>query len=250
MMNCKRLIIAIVVTVCVFTGTRAQPAQRPSTLTGIALEVTYLAGQAPTYQTVPWASAPRGWVWYGRFGRVAGWQLPAGAQPIQAVRIVPFLDEEAVRITVSVLRGEKFHDTEDQVASYSVRENERVTLTALKDFGIEPFEIRVVRVAPQTSELPTIVNNTKSLEVIGIEPLISTFPLYKLTLHNLSNKNISALRINVALEGRTRQSGMPQGDYGEPLIKAGVYRELKQRLPTTAQATPGGIFRCLSLRSR
>src|SRR4030095_13755357 len=118
------------------------------------------------------------------------WQLPAGAQPIQAVRIVPFLDEEAVRITVSVLRGEKFHDTEDQVASYSVRENERVTLTALKDFGIEPFEIRVVRVAPQTSELPTIVNNTKSLEVIGIEPLISTFPLYKLTLHNLSHKNI------------------------------------------------------------
>ncbi|MGH9875433.1 MAG: hypothetical protein ACRD9S_23500 [Pyrinomonadaceae bacterium] len=74
----------------------AQERRGRSQETGIALEVTYLAGQAPTYQTVPWASAPRGWVWYARFGRVAGWKLPAGAQPIRAVRIVPFLDEEAV----------------------------------------------------------------------------------------------------------------------------------------------------------
>ncbi|MGH9875434.1 MAG: hypothetical protein ACRD9S_23505 [Pyrinomonadaceae bacterium] len=35
---------------------------------------------------------------------------------------------------------------------------------------------------------------------------------------------------------------MPRGRDGEPLIKAGDYFELKQRLPTTAQATPGGYL--------
>lgn len=242
-MNYKHLIFATAITVSVVVGVTAQVQEaQPPRPTGLALEVTYLPGQAPSYQPVPWASAPRGWVWYGRFGRITGWQLPAGAKPIRAVRVVPFLDEEAVRITVSVLRGDNFHDAEDEVATYSARENEKITMTALKDFGVEPFEVRVVRVAPQVSDLPRIVNNTKSLEVVGIEPLISTLPQYKLTLHNLSNKNISALQINVVRERTIRLSGMPQGKDGEPLIKAGEYQELKQILPTTAQTTPGGYL--------
>lgn len=242
-MSCKRLLLVIAFTVCLLNNNAgAQPAPRSSSPTGLAIEVSYLAGQAPTYQPVPRASAPRGWVWYARFGRVAGWQLPAGTQPIRAVRIVPFLDEEAVRITVSVLRGEKFHDNENTVATYSARENETLTLTALKDFGVEPFEIRVVRVAPQLSDVPTIVNNTRSLEVVGVEPVISTFPVYKITLRNLSDKSISALQVNVEREGHISLSGMPQGNDGEPLIKAGGYFELEQLLPTTAQATPEGYL--------
>ena len=239
-MRLKNFVAAVAVVISLLSVAGAQQSPTPSKETGIVLEVTYLAGQAPTYQRVAWASAPRGWVWYARFGRVAGWNLPAGAQPVQAVRVTPFLDEEAVRITVSVLRGEKFLDLEDTVAHYSARENETITIAELKEFGVEPFQIKVVRVAEQQAAQPVIVNRTKSLEVVGIEPVISTLPVYKLTLRSLSDKNISAVHVDVGEGGRQELSGMPQGKDGQPLIKAGALFELKQRLSTRTQATAAG----------
>jgi hypothetical protein len=110
----------------------------------------------------------------------------------------------------------------------------------LKEFGVEPFQIKVVRLVPQTPALPAIVNRTKSVEVVGIEPLVSTFPLYKLTLRSLSDKNISALQVNVEEGGGQELSGMPQGKDGQPLIKAGASFELKQPLATRVQATAEG----------
>ena len=240
-MSLKSLVIAVASIVCllVTAGAQQQQQRRPP-ITGLALEITYLEGRPPAYQQVPWSNIPKGGAWYGLFGRVAGWQLPAGAEPVNAVRIVPYLDGDTVRITVSVLRGVKFQDIEDAVGTYAVRENEKLTIAALKNFGVEPFAIKVVRVAPETSDVPSIVNNTKSVEVVGIEPLVSTFPHYKLTLHNLSDKNISALKVNVLREGKVVLSSMPQRKDGEPLIEAGDSSNLTQALSTRAESTPGG----------
>lgn len=240
-MSFRNFVAAVSVVISLLGVAGAQQSPNPSKATGIALEITYEAGLAPTYQPVPWASAQRGWVWYARFGKVAGWTLPAGAQPVRAVKVVPFLDEEAVRITVLVLRGEKFHDSEETVAMYSARENETVTIAELKEFGVEPFQMKVVRVAPQTPALPAIVNHTKSIEVVGIEPVDSTFPVYKLTLRSLSDKNISAVEVDVDEGGGLKMSGMPQGKDGQPLIKAGASLELKQPLDTHAQPTAAGF---------
>ena len=239
-MSVRNLIAAVSVVISLLNVASAQQSQNPSSQTGLALEVTYKAGWPPAYQPVPWASAPRGSVWYGRFGRVAGWGPPAGAQPVSSVRVVPFVDEEAVRITVSVLRGEKFPDAEGIVGAYSARENETVTILALKEFGVEPFQIKVIRVAPLVPGLPTIVNHTKSLEVVGIEPGISTLPTYKLTFRNLSDKSVGAVRLNVEEGGRNTLTGMPQGKDGQPLIKAGALFELDQLWPTRARTTPAG----------
>lgn len=240
-MSLKHFVTAVAVAICLLGVGRAQESQKPSKETGILLEVTYEAGRAPAYQTVTWASSPRAWVWYGRFATVPGWQLPAGALPVRAVRIVPFLDEEAVRLTVSVLRGEKFHDAEDTVGSYSARENETITIQELKDFGVEPFQIKVVRAAPLAPAPPAIVNHTKSLEVVGIEPVVSTLPTYKVTLRSLSDKNISAMQVNVQEGAKRLLTGMPQGKEGQALIKAGAVFELKQHLATRAQATAAGF---------
>jgi hypothetical protein len=240
-MSLKNLVAAVSVVISLLGVAGAQQSPTPSRATGIALEVTFFPAEPPTYQPVPWAGATRGWVWYARFGKVAGWTLPAGAQPVRAVKVVPFLDEEAVRITVSVLRGKKFHDTEETAATYSARENETITIAELKEFGVEPFQIKVVRVAPQTPALPRIVNHTKSIEVVGVEPVDSTFPVYKLTFRSLSDKNISAVQVNVAEGGGLKMSGMPQGKDGQPLIKAGASFELKQPLDTHAQPTAAGF---------
>jgi hypothetical protein len=106
---------------------------------------------------------------------------------------------------------------------------------ALSKFGVEPFEIKVVRVAPQTAELPVLVNKTNAVQIVGIEPIVSTFPVYALKLHNLSEKNICALYMKTIADGRPMTS-MPQGKDGEPLIKARDSGELKQPLITLAQS--------------
>jgi len=78
------------------------------------------------------------------------------------------------------------------------------------------------------------------VEVVGIEPVVSTFPRYKLTLHNLSDKDISAVSIYVMRDGKVSLSGMPQGEQGEPLVKAGSFGELSQILATRAETTAAG----------
>ena len=240
-MNCKRLVLAIAFSVYCFTSAGAQAPQDRPTPTGFAVEVTYFEGRPPAYEQVRRTKLPRGeGSWFGLFGRVKEWSLPAGAHPVSAVRVVPYLDGQAVKVTISVLRGEKFLDLEDIVGTYTVRENEELAIDSLRDFGVEPFKLKLIRVAPQTSDVPTILNKTKSLEVVGIEPIVATLPRYKLTLHNLSEKNISAIRINTFRDGRLSLSGMPQGEEGEPLVKAGSLKELNEMLVTRAETTAAG----------
>jgi hypothetical protein len=144
-----------------------------------------------------------------------------------------------VSVNFSVLRG-KFLDVEDIVGTVTLRENEVTSVDALRDFGVEPFKIKLVRVSPQPSAVPAVINKTKMVEVVGIEPVVSTFPRYKLTLHNFSDKDISAVSIYVMRDGRKSLSGMPQGDYGEALVKAGSFGELSQILATRAETTAAG----------
>jgi hypothetical protein len=205
------------------------------------VEVTYFEGRAPAYEPVRQTKLPRGeGSWFGLFGRVKEWQLPTGAQPISAVRVVPYLDADTVKVTISVLRGEKFLDLEDIVGTYTVRENEEIAIDSLRDFGVESFKLKLIRVAPQTSEVQTVLNKTRSLEVVGIEPVLATLPRYKLTLHNLSEKNVSAIRINTMRDGTLSLSGMLQGEEGKPLVEAGSFKELNEMMVTRAETTAAG----------
>ena len=168
-MRLKHLIIAVTLAVCLPGIANAQELKRPLTESNLALEVTFSKGRPPAYQTA------KGGAWYALFDRVAEWQLPAGDAPVKAVRVVPYVDRDVVRITVSVLRGVKFQDFEERVAAYRRHVDERITVDALKSFGVEPFEIKVVRVAPHVSDFPSILNHTRSVEVVGIEQLSQLF---------------------------------------------------------------------------
>jgi hypothetical protein len=235
----RKLIIAIAATACFFAIAHAQPIQQSANETGLALEVVYLKGRPPAYQPVTRSKSRKGGAWYALFGRIAGWQLPDGALPINAVRLVPYLKGEIINISVSVMRG-RFLDVEDRVASYQARENEEITVRELRAFGVAPFAIKVVRNFVNSSDFPTSLNKTKSVAVVGIEPVVGTVPRYKLMLHNLSEKNISALSINIVGQGRLRKSSLPHGDYGEPLIKARDSGYLNESLALNAEATIGG----------
>jgi hypothetical protein len=235
----RKFIIAIAATLWLFGNSHAQLTQQSPNQTGLVLEVLYLKGRPPAYQPVARSKSRKGGGWYALFGRIAGWQLQGGTLPITAVRLVPYLKNENININVSVLRG-RFLETEDKVASFKTRESEVITVTELEAFGVEPFVLRVIRSSGIKSDLPTILNKTKSVAVLGIEPLIATLPRYKITLHNLSDKNIIALSVNIMGQGRLRKSSMPHAEHGEPLISARDSTDLVESLAVTAEATPGG----------
>jgi hypothetical protein len=240
-MTLKNFILVVLCLACFSDSAKAQQIQNRPILTGLLLEVVSLRPLGPTYQRIPWASDKSRGAWYARFGRIPGWQLPSGALPIRAVNIVPSLTGDIVTLKVSLLRGVTFHDAEDLVGTYTVRENEKLVLEELKNFGVEPFEIKVVAAAPTVSETPPIINKTQSVEVISIEPAISTLPIFTLTLHNLAARNISALRILIVKDGKREITSMPQGQDGEALIKAGDYIALREPVATKPEPTAGGF---------
>lgn len=234
-------ILCLLITLGTAVSAQSQGQTRPAP-TNLALEIHYFKAAPPAYQTVPPVSSkPSGsGAWYARFGRVENWQLPAGELPIRAVNVVSRLDGEMVMLRVSVFRGLRFHDQETTVATYELRENETVVVKDLERFGVEPFRIAVVRVVPATASQPVVRSRAKSLEVIAIELLNSTLPTYKLTLRNLSDQNIRAIKIDVFDAGRTSLTSMPRGRDGLPLIAAGEFYESIQPLVTRARPAAGG----------
>lgn len=206
----------------------------------LVLEITYFSGRAPAYQTISESAADSKWAWYSLFKRTPNFQVPADAFPVRAVKFVPFFVKDTVKINVSVLVGKKMHEDEKIVGVYSARETERIVIKKLKNFGVEPFEIAVVRVAPSASVLPSVVNKTNSLQVISIEPNFSTLPTYKLRLLNTSDKSVSAFAFETLVGNQKKLSGMPQGAQGAALIEAG--ETFEKTIPNSLQnvKTPDG----------
>jgi len=204
-----------------------------SSPSGLALEITFFKGRPPAHQSVAASAAEAKWAWYSLFNRLTNFQSSADRLPVRAVKFVPYLEKDVVKINVTVFTGNKSFENEEVVGVYSARENERITIKELEAFGVEPFEIAVIPVAPSTSVLPSIVNKTSSLQVTGIEPNFSTLPSYKITMLNNSEKAISAFTFETAVNGQRQLSGMPQGENGEPLIKAGG--EFEKEIPNALE---------------
>ncbi|MEP6920579.1 MAG: hypothetical protein ABI967_05590 [bacterium] len=207
--------------------------------TGLSLQIDYYPGAPPSLMSVPAGGVSRG-AWFARFKTVAGWQLPVGEVPVRAVNIIPRLEDDVVAVTVSVFQGVKYHDHESPVATYRIRENETVSIAELRRFGLEPFRIGVVRITPAVPAPPLVKSRAKSLEVVAIEPAVSTLPSYKLTLHNLSDKDISAFSIDVFVAARVSLSGMPHGNEGLPLISAGGFYQSNEPIVVRARPAAAG----------
>lgn len=201
-------------------ATTAQKQPRPTSTTNLTVEIryrkdhtTFLAGDRS--------------MWFGRFERIAGWQSPAGMLPVRAVQISSRVESETtLQIAVSVRQGERYHDEVKQIAAYTVRVDERVAVEELKQYGIVPVELRVVRTKPAAEAAPPYVESrTSALELVGVEPREATFPSYVVQIRNVSGKDIAALHVDY-YTGKQHSSMRPQHPQNLPLIKAGAVYEL------------------------
>ena len=209
--------------------------------TRLALEVTFYAGRKPAYETVPGPDAKPSGAWFGFFGRIASWQAPAGAQPIEAVRVISRVEGDAVRVTVSTLSGSKALENEQPVGTYLIRETEKISIDDLKRFGIEPFQIKLVRVNPSIPPVPPVIlKGVESVVVINSMAKETTLPSYRIILRNQSNKNIVGLGVDVVAGGTVQLTSKPRGIDGQPLIAAGKEYWLTVAAPNRAQPSLGG----------
>ena len=205
--------------------------------TMLALEVTYYPGRKPAYETVPGPNAKPSGAWFALFARIK----PAGASAIEAVRVVSRVEADGVRVTVSTLSGRKALENEQQVGSYLIHETEKITIEELRRFGIEPFEIRLVRVNPTIAPVPPVrLLGVDSVIVLNAMPKETTLPSFRIILRNQSNKNIVGLGVDVVAEGKVQLSSRPGGIEGQPLIPMGKEYWLTVAAPRRAQSTAGG----------
>jgi hypothetical protein len=175
------------------------------------------------------------------FGRIDSWKPKAGTEPIEAVRVISKLEGDAVRVYVSTLAGAKALEKEEPVTSFLIKENEKVVVNELKQSGIEPFGIKLVRVAPPSMPIPPIDNRIESLTIVNTEVASdSTLPTYKLTLVSQADKNIIALGIDVLVDGHRSLGGIHRNPEGQIFIAPGKYYQLKVAAARRAQPVVGG----------
>ena len=209
--------------------------------TRLALEVTFYPGRKPAYETVPGPDSKPTGSWYALFGRIASWQAPAGAEPIEAVRVVSQSEELGVRVTVSIMSGRKALENEQRVGTYLIRETEKISIDDLKRFGIEPFQIKLIRVNPNIPPVPPVIlRGVESLVVINSMAKESTLPSYRINLQNHSNKNIVGLGVDVTVGGKVQLTSKPRGIDGQSLIAAGNEYWLTVSAPTRARPSADG----------
>lgn len=221
-------------------GTPASPA--PETRSKLVLEVAYNPSLSPSYIPVNGVDAKPHWVWVTRFRQLPGWQLPANASPIRAVRFEAQFNGETADVKVTVLRGQRRFDQEDLVGTYHLGLNEPRVVEQLKAFGIEPATITLLAPQPVLPLWPTVINKTNS---VGIDKIVlegDPLPGYRVLFRNFSEKKLAALKVEV-----TRPSGEPisaffQGEDGRPLIESGAATEQYLpaiRTPVSGSGTPG-----------
>ena len=193
---------------------------KPAEPDNLALEILYYKDLPPAYQRISEANSAAKGSWFARFRRIASWTPSGDSLPVKAVKIVSRKEGDSVQVSVSVFLGVRFHEKEEPVADYLMTENQKVRVEGLTRFGVEPFEVGVVRVTPSSEIIPFVANKTASVEVVGIQPNKSVLPSYKVSLRNLSSKKIIALEIDVLVNGQERLSRLLHEPEGRPVVDA------------------------------
>ena len=184
--------------------------------------------------------------------RDAAREQPKGLTPLTRVRLRASYEGDAVRLKVAAVLddsypadapGPKFGAREYEVASRLAREGETVTVEEFRRFGFEPLVLRVVRYEPEPERPPTpaptrAVSRLKSIEVVSFAAAGARLERGVLTLLNVSQKNISALEVNVPDQGHSQAA---QSASGRPLIRPGGTYQTEINLGSSGRETPQGF---------
>jgi hypothetical protein len=128
--------------------------------------------------------------------------------------------EDGWNVTLSVQWVRLTKSGKKQIATYKLQTNEQVEIGELKPYGVAPFRIRVVKVISQPARRPQVINNTQSIAVQKLE--VSALPNpYRLTLKNVSDKNVMAVEVSTYAGDRKLTYKTPGDMQWQPFIALG-----------------------------
>jgi hypothetical protein len=187
----------------------------------LSLEIDFNNTLPPAYISVRGPDTKPRWIWAPRFARIPGFPRRPDELPIQAIRVESQFNGETADVKVSLLRGHKGFEREDPVANYHIGLEQKTTVTELKSFGLEPIDLRLFQTVPPLPPSPAFENLTKTVEIVSVRSDNIPLPAYHLTVRNLSDKNIRAVKIEVINDNRPRLSALWQAELDRPLMEPG-----------------------------
>jgi hypothetical protein len=223
---------------CVLAGTSS--AQTPPLDPMLAVEIPSHNGLPPSYVTLK-GTGVSSLFYDGSLRRVTGGD-PNRRQPT-ALKLEYKVEGELVLITASVFFGDFDRQTtpvslynlpSEKVGTYSAGLSQSVTLFELEQFGLEPLTLRVVPALPPFSVRPQTLSKAPSIriEIIGED---RTF--YKVALHNLSAKGVTAIHLDMPENGDG--SGQRAEDRSHDLIAPGATYQLQFGIPHSGSVCNG-----------
>lgn len=223
----------MVVAITVFKAGSVLPQQRPAHPTEPTLAIQVVDVETNRPPTPVYWSRSQGMLEIGVTKKLPNWTETAGA-PLTRIRIRSNMEGDAsARINVAAVfddsepvetPGPKYGQSEKHLNSYLVREGETITVDELAKFGFEPLILKIVKAQPHQEEPaidappPPVINNLKSVEIVGIAPDSISGRNYQLTVRNVSTKNILALEVYQARKG-SRTATISNGDPLHPIMK-------------------------------
>jgi hypothetical protein len=238
-------------------GVVAQRGQAAPMFDGFAVEIVRKEGPGSQFRVL---DAPDGgFIETSPDQWLPDWKQPEGVLPLTRLRLRALMEDGGVRIKVFAVfddsypvdsPGPKYGAREQPVANYLVREGETILVRELTDFGVEPLNLRVVRATPQTVERPLAVpgeavSKLDAVSVVAFGIDTSEPTMYRLSLRNLTQKNITALQIY-----QVDKAGRRVGHYMEmwagptrPVIMAGgMYETHVDGDSGSGRMTPQGFM--------
>ena len=142
------------------------------------------------------------------------------SEQVSEVYVTALPEGNAWKIKVAVVKGEFYDKGQQDVATYLVREDEKVTVKEMEQFGVRPFDVAVIRVNQAAASQPEVRNRTESIVVTKVEATVVPTP-YRISIRNLSHKSVLALELNTYSGEQMLALRWPQGTWDHPLIEPG-----------------------------
>jgi hypothetical protein len=234
----RALLLSLLLIICGGNAFYAQEGKQdkrvPLMPTGLSLEVNTKEGPI-SYKSIP------GEFFGGIYRRLPSWKPSSDAPDMDTFELRYVMEGDAVRVKAYAWLG-KFADKKELIGNFLLQEGLKVAVEGMAKYGYEPMELTVVKVKPPTLVLPETTSRIQSVAVVGVEIKPSNFPAYKLTLRNLSAKDITHLEIRTYKDGRPSLTKWPRAEFSRPLIKAGETGEFTINSTGSGQKTQDGFI--------
>jgi hypothetical protein len=206
-------------------GLAAEPLAQESTSWPLGLVVTYADGRVS--QAVVGTRPYRSWTPY--FPRVPDWRDLPGVLPVRALDIRALRDGDAMRLDISVLRGDA-REIVEPIETVVLRLEETATIDALRRVGLMPIVVTIKPFAPPALHVPQASSAVNGLVIDYIEPVVDPVPSYRVTIRNATDTPVVTIAFTTFSQGRRSLAGQQGHPSAEPLVKPGAAYTFTLRL--------------------